>query len=339
MNVNHGKRERINRILRMHSNHYEQISILKAGDIGAVIGLKLVSTGETLADENFPAALESMDFPEPVISVSIEPKTLSDQDQLSAALANLIKEDPTFTVKENEETGQLIISGMGELHLDILVTRILEEYRVAANVGNPQVTYRETITLCKTHSESYQRTLAGKVHEAEVTLRVEPVKRGGGNRFESEVDSKRLPQNLQEAVRRGVESAFPSGITLGYPCIDVKAVLTDVKYNDLTVSEIALETAASLGLDKACREAGPVLLEPVMEVGIMCPADKVGDVISSLTQRGGHVERMDSRPSCELIIAKAPLVKMFGYTTVLRSLTQGRGTFSMEFSHFEKKLQ
>lgn len=331
------KRARVNRLLRMHANHHEQISELKAGDIGVAIGLKLARTGETLTDEGYPAALETMDFPEPVISVSIEPKTISDQDKLKVALDNLIKEDPTFAVKENEETGQLIISGMGELHLDVLVTRILEEYRVEANIGNPQVTYRETISVKKTHTEAYQRTLAGRDHEAAVTLRVESLPRGEGNLFESEVDAGKLPKGLQEAVRRGVESAFPSGIVLGYPCVDIKAVFVDVSYNETTVSDIALEAAASLGFDKACREASPILLEPVMEVGVMCPSEKVGDVMSSLSQRGGHVESLDSRPSYELVKAKAPLVNMFGYSTALRSLTQGRGTFSMEFSHFAEK--
>jgi elongation factor G len=337
MNVNDKKRERVNRLLRMHANHHEQISELKAGDIGVAIGLKFVRTGETLASEGYPVILENMEFPEPVISVAIEPKTLSDQDKLRAALENLKKEDPTFGVSENEETGQLIISGMGELHLDVLVTRVLEEYKVDANVGNPQVTYRETITTVSEHTETYQRTLAGKDHAATVKIRVEPRRRGEGNLFISEVGKSVLPASFQDAVKRGVEAAFPSGIVMGYPCVDIQATLLDVKFNEANASEIAFETAASLGFDSACRNASPTLLEPVMEVDVMCPSEQVGDVISNLSQRGGHVESMESRPSYELVRAKAPLVNMFGYSTTLRSLTQGRGTFSMEFSHFARK--
>lgn len=335
--VNDHKRERVNRLMRMHANHHEQISELRAGDIGVAIGLKSARTGETLASEGYPVILENMEFPEPVISVAIEPKTMSDQDKLRSALENLRKEDPTFAVTENDETGQLIISGMGELHLDVLVTRVLEEYKVAANVGKPQVTYRESVSSTATHSETYQRTLAGKDHEATVTLKVEPRKRGEGNLFESQVSASKLPANFQEAVRRGIEASFPSGIVMGYPSVDVKVTLTNAKFQEANASDIAYETAASLGYDSACRKAFPLLLEPVMEVDVMCPAEQVGDVISNLSQRGGHVESMESRPSYELVRAKAPLVNMFGYSTTLRSLTQGRGTFSMEFSHFAEK--
>ncbi len=333
-NANDRKRDRVNRLLRMHANHHEQINRIEAGDIGVAIGLKTARTGITLADEGCPVALESMDFPEPVISVSIESKTYSEQNKLKGALSNLLKEDPTFAVTDNEETGQLIISGMGELHLEVLINRILEEYRIDANIGNPQVTYRETITAEYIHSETYHRNLAGKEHEATVTLRVCPQQRGKGNQFDSEVKTNDVPQAFQDAVKRGVESAFASGIVMGYPCVDIKASLIDVAYSESTVSEIALEAAASLGFDKACREAKPILLDPVMEVDVMCPSDKVGDVINSLGMRGGHVESMDSRPLYELIKSKVPLVNMFGYSTNLRNLTQGRGSFTMEFSHF-----
>ena len=335
--VNDRKRERVNRLLRMHANHHEQISELRAGDIGVAMGLKQARTGETLASEGYPVILEDMKFPEPVISVAIEPKTMSDQEKLRSSLENLRKEDPTFAVKENEETGQLIISGMGELHLDVLVTRVLEEYKVAANVGKPQVTYRESVTKSFTHTETYQRALAGKEHEATVTLKVEPRKRGEGNHFESELTGGKLPANFQVAVRRGVEASFLSGIIMGYPSVDIKVTLTDAKFQEICASEIAFEAAASLGYDSACRNASPILLEPVMEVDVMCPGEQVGDVISNLSQRGGHIESMESRPLYELVKAKAPLVNMFGYSTTLRSLTQGRGTFSMEFSHFADK--
>jgi len=338
LNVNGKKRERVNRLLRMHANHHEQISELKAGDIGVAIGLKFARTGETLASEGYPVILENMEFPEPVISVAIEPKTMSDQSKLKNALDNLRREDPTFAVKENEETGQLIISGMGELHLDVLVTRVLEEYKVEANVGKPQVTYRESVTKEIIHTETYQRTLAGKEHAASVTLKVEPRNRGEGNIFVSELGTGKLPAILQDAVRRGIEASFPSGIVMGYPSVDLKVTLTDAVFQELTASEIAFEAASSLGYDSACRKAGPILLEPIMEVDVMCPSEQVGDVISNLSQRGGHVDSMESRPSYELVKAKAPLVNMFGYSTTLRSLTQGRGTFSMEFSHFAKKM-
>jgi len=337
LNVNGKKRERINRLLRMHANHHEQISELRAGDIGVAIGMKFARTGETLASEGYPVILENMDFPEPVISVAIEPKTMSDQSKLKNALENLRREDPTFGVKENEETGQLIISGMGELHLDVLVTRVLEEYKVEANVGKPQVTYRESITKLINHTETYQRTLAGKEHAATVILQIEPRKRGEGNLFETAVSTGKLPKNFQEAVRRGIEASFPSGIVMGYPAVDVKVTLLDAVFQELTASEIAFEAASSLGYDSACRKANPILLEPIMEVDVMCPSEQVGDVISNLSQRGGHVDSMESRISYELVKAKAPLVNMFGYSTTLRSLTQGRGTFSMEFSHFAKK--
>ena len=337
LNVNGKKRERVNRLLRMHANHHEQISELRAGDIGVAIGMKFARTGETLASEGYPVILENMEFPEPVISVAIEPKTMSDQSKLKNALDNLRREDPTFAVKENDETGQLIISGMGELHLDVLVTRVLEEYKVEANVGKPQVTYRESITKAVSHSETYQRTLAGKEHAATITLQVEPRDRGEGNYFESSLSTGKLPANFQEAVRRGIEASFPSGIVMGYPAVDVKVTLTGVVFQELTASEIAFEAASSLGYDAACRKASPVLLEPIMEVDVMCPSEQVGDVISNLSQRGGHVDSMESRPSYELVKAKAPLVNMFGYSTTLRSLTQGRGTFSMEFSHFATK--
>ncbi len=337
LNVNAGKKERINRLLRMHANHHEQISELKAGDIGVAVGLKMSRTGETVASDKHPLILENMQFPEPVISVAIEPKTLSDQDKLRSALENLKKEDPTFAVSENEETGQLIISGMGELHLDVLVTRVLEEYKVAASVGNPQVSYRETVTSTVEHTETYQKTLAGKEHMASVTLKVEPQPRGKGNIFESGLGTGKLPAPFQDAVRRGIDGSFPSGISMGYPCVDVKVTLVDALFDEASSSEIAFEAASSLGFDEACRNASPVLLEPVMELDVMCPSEQVGDVISNLTQRGGQVESMESRPAYELVKAKAPLATMFGYSTTLRSLTQGRGTFSMEFSHFEPK--
>jgi len=337
MNINKKKRERVNRLIRMHSNTHEQISSIHAGDIAVVIGMKNAQTGDTIGSEGYPVLLEKMDFPAPVISVAIEPKTMSDQDKLKAALDSLKMEDPTFTAKENDETGQLIISGMGELHLDVLVTRVLSEYKVAANIGKPQVTYRESITEVITHTETFSKVLGGKEHSAEITLKLEPVERGKGNTFTSEIRKTQLPEEFQKAVEAGVISSMTSGTLMGYETIDIGVTLIDANYNELTASELAFQTVAALGFDNGCRKASPILLEPVMNVDIMCPADYVGDVISSLTQRGGLVSSIESRPAFEMVISQAPLVKMFGYTTTLRSQTQGRGTFAMEFSHFEKK--
>ncbi len=337
MNANKRKRERINRLLRMHSNQPEQIQKVQAGDIAVIVGMKLAQTGDTICSEGFPVLLEDMDFPEPVISVAIEPKTMSDQDKLKGVLDTLQKEDPTFKVQENEETGQLIISGMGELHLDVLVTRITNDFKVAANVGKPQVSYRESVTMTVEHREKFSRILAGKENTADITLLVEPRDRGSGNSFSNEVSKNKLPAEMAAAVERGVLNAMQSGTLMGYGTIDIGVTLKDAAFSDLTSSELAFETAGALGFDNACRKAEPVLLEPIMEVDIMCPSEYVGDVISQLTQRGGMVSSMESRPAFELVKAQAPLVKMFGYTTSLRSQTQGRGTFSMEFSHFARK--
>ncbi|MDC7232225.1 MAG: elongation factor G [Spirochaetales bacterium] len=337
MNANKRKRERINRLLRMHSNHHEQINSVSAGDIAVIVGMKMAQTGDTICSEGFPVILENMDFPEPVISVAIEPKTMSDQDKLRSVLDTLQKEDPTFKVKENDETGQLIISGMGELHLDVLVTRITNDYKVEANVGKPQVSYRESITETVSHKEEFNRVLAGKENKAVITLKVESLSRGSGNTFTNEVAKNKLPAEMAAAVERGVMNAMQSGTLMGYATIDIGVTLTEAEYDEVNSSELAFETAGALGFDNACRKASPVLLEPVMEVDIMCPAEYVGDVISQLTQRGGMVSSMESRPAFELVKAQAPMVKMFGYTTALRSQTQGRGTFSMEFSHFAAK--
>ena len=336
-NMNKRKRERINRILRMHSNTSEDLSSLSAGDIGVIIGMKEAQTGDTIGSEGHQVLLESMHFPEPVISVAIEPKTMSDMDKLKKTLNNLTREDPTFTVKENEDTGQLIISGMGELHIDVLVTRITREFKLDAKIGNPQVSYRESISTTNEHTEKFHKVVAGKENTAVVTLRVEILERGSGNQYRSEVSETVLPREFQDAVRRGVENSFSSGIMYGYPCIDVGVTLTGVEFSDLTSTAFAFEAAAAMGYDNACREASPVLLEPVMNVNVLCPKDFIGEVINNITTRGGMVNSLESRPAIEHINAQAPLSKMFGYSTVLRSLTQGRGTFSMEFSHFAPK--
>lgn len=337
MNVNKKKRERVNRILRMHSNHYDQINQIKAGDIAVIIGMKLAQTGDSLGSEGLPLLLESMEFPEPVISVAIEPSTMSDQDKLRGVLENLQKEDPTFNVTENSETGQLVISGMGELHLDVLVTRIIKDYKVEAKVGQPQVSYRETITQKVSHTEVFNRTIAGKENYAELTLEFTPLERGSGNQFHSEVSSSKLPSEYQKAVENGVLNALQSGTLMGYSMIDVGVGLISAEFDENRASEVAYEAVASLGTDNGCSKAKPVLLEPIMHVDINCPSEFVGEVISSITQRGGMVSSMESKSSGETVKAQAALSKMFGYTTVLRSQTQGRASFSMEFSHFAPK--
>jgi elongation factor G len=336
-NVGKKKRERANRILRMHSNKSEPLEELGAGDIGVVIGMKLAQTGDTIGSEGWPVVLEKMQFPEPVISVSIEPRTMSEQEKLKEILALLSKEDPTFTTRENEETGQLIISGMGELHLEVLVTRILKEYNVSAKVGNPQVTYRESISGAVERTEEFSRIIAGKENAAALTLRVEPLKRGTGNKYICEARNKDIPDAVYEAIERGVRGAFSSGIVLGYPSIDVGVTVTDIGYSELSGTEFAYEACASMGVDEACREAGPVLLEPIMAVDLVSPKEFVGDVISLVTQQGGQVMSMDSKSAADEVKAQAPMAKMFGFMTSLRSVSQGRATFTMEFSHFEKK--
>ncbi|MDR0315706.1 MAG: elongation factor G [Treponema sp.] len=342
-NTGKKKRERANRILRMHSNKSEPMDELAAGDIGVIIGMKLAQTGDTVGSEGWPVILEKMQFPEPVISVSIESKTISDQDKLKDILALLAKEDPTFTTRENEETGQLIISGMGELHLDVLVTRILKEYKVGAKVGNPQVTYRESISIAGERSEHFSRVIAGKENAAGLTLKVEPARRGAGNKYicgvkgSSGRDS--IPEEIFDAVERGINGAFASGIVMGYPCIDVVATLTDIQYSEISGTEFAFEACASMALDEACRGAAPILLEPIMAVDLASPHEFAGEVMSLVTQRGGHILSMNSKVEISEIKAQAPMAKMFGFMTALRSVSQGRAGFSMEFSHFEKKSE
>jgi elongation factor G len=333
-NVDKKKRERINRLLRMHANRSEQMEEIEAGDVAVVVGFKVAQTGDTIGSEHFPVILERMQFPVPVISVAIEPRTLSERAKLEAALRQLEKEDPTFTVKENEETGQLIISGMGELHLDVLVRRVTEDFKVQAKVGQPQVSYRESIGTTATHRERYHRVLAGKENSADVTLQVRRMEQGTGNRFTNALPPDRLPRELAEAVSRGVTSAFSSGIVYGYPVIDVGATLVDAQYNPNSSTALAFEAAASLGFDAACRKAGPVLLEPVMKVDILVPKEYLGEVLGNLTSRKADILKIESRPGVEHIHAHVPLATMFGYSTSLRSATQGRATFTMEFSHF-----
>ena len=337
-NVGKRKRERANRILRMHSNKSEAMDELAAGDIGVIIGMKLAQTGDTVGSEGWPVLLDTMQFPEPVISVSLEPRTISEGDKLKEILEILSREDPTFTAKENEETGQLIISGMGELHLDVLVTKILKDYGLKARVGNPQVTYRESITKTVERTEHFSRTIAGKENAAVLSLKLEPLKRGTGNRYVCMARNKtRIPDEIFEAVERGIKGAMSSGIIMGYPCIDIGATLTEIEYSEVTGTEAAFEACANIGFDNAARDADPFLLEPIMAVDLFSPKEFVGDVISLMTQRGGQVLSMDSKGQNDQVKAAAPMAKMFGFMTSLRSVSQGRANFSMEFSHFERK--
>ncbi|MDR2575603.1 MAG: elongation factor G [Treponema sp.] len=335
-NIGKKKRERANRILRMHSNKSDAMDELSAGDIGVIIGMKLAQTGDTIGSEGWPVLLEKMQFPEPVISVSIEPRTISEQDKLKDILSILSKEDPTFTTRDNEETGQLIISGMGELHLDVLVTRILKEYNLSAKVGKPQVTYRESISVLAERTENFSRVIAGKENVAGVTLSVEPAERGKGNKYSCAVKNSEIPEEIYSAIERGITGAFASGIIMGYPCIDITVTVTGISYSE-NGTEFAFEACASMAFDEACRAASPILLEPIMAVNLTSPHEFVGEVMGLVTQRGGQIFNMDARADIDEIKAQAPMAQMFGFMTSLRSVSQGRASFSMEFSHFEKK--
>ena len=337
-NINKKKRERVNRLLRMHANHSQQIDAVEAGDIAVMIGLKGSRTGDSLGVEAFPILLEKMHFPEPVISVAIEPRTLSERKKLAEALEVLAIEDPTFSVKENEETGELIISGMGELHLDVLVTRIFREFKVEARVGKPQVSYRETISADITRTEKYHRMIAGKEHSATITIRVAPLKRGEGNTFTSALPEDALPEELVAAVERGVMAAFGSGVIYGYPALDIEVTLVDAEYHPTTSTPIAFQAAGATAFDSACRTANPILLEPIMAVDALTPSEFLGEVIGNFNARQGVILNVESKPGADHVKAQAPLASLFGFSTALRSATQGRATFTMEFSHFAEKV-
>lgn len=336
-NVGKKKRERVNRILRMHSNKSEQMDCVEAGDIAVFIGLKFAQTGDTIGSEGMPILLENMHFPEPVISVSIEPKTMSEREKLKETLEILSREDPTFTSREDSETGQLIISGMGELHIDVLVTRMISDFKVQARVGNPQVTYRESVTATIEHTEVFNKVLGGKENTASVTLRVEQLPRGSGNQYRCEVKKGQVPQDVFDVIEQAILGSFSSGIQYGYPCADVGVTLTAIDYSELTSTLFAFTSAANIGFDEACMKASPELLEPIMQVDILCPKDFVGEAMSQITQRGGMISSLESKPSIEVVHAEAPMAKMFGFSTSLRSVTQGRASFGMTFSHFEVK--
>ncbi|MGP1588074.1 MAG: elongation factor G [Treponemataceae bacterium] len=335
-NVGKKKRERINRILRMHSNKNEPIDCVEAGDIAVFIGLKFAQTGDTLGSEGMPVLLEDLNFPEPVISVSIEPETLSDKDKLKETLEILSKEDPTFTSRDDPETGQLIISGMGELHLDVLVTRMRDDFKVNARVGKPQVTYRESITSSCDHSVVYDKNIGGKQNFAQISIHVKH-NENAGNSYICNVKKGEIPGEIFDAIQSGITNSFGSGIQYGYPCTDIAVTITDIKYDPLTATTFAFEACAVQAFDEACKLSNPEILEPVMSVDILSPQEFVGDAMNLIIQRGGIIQSQESKPNTEIIYAQAPMSGMFGFSTSLRSVTQGRGSFSMEFSHFQVK--
>jgi len=336
-NTNKKKRERINRLFRMHSNRQEPIEILEAGDIGAIVGFKIAQTGDTLGTEGLPLVLESMHFPEPVISSALEPKTLSDREKLKLVLDLVSQEDPTFFWKEDKETGEIIISGMGELHLDVVTTRIKSDYKLDARMGKQQVTYRESITKLVNHSQKFSKLIGGKEQTASLEFSIKPALRGQGNNFTSKIRPGVVPEDILKGIQQSIEASFSSGIQFGYPCIDIEYILLAIQHNPETDTLFAYEALASQSFDTAAGLADPVLLEPIMRIDIMTPKEYLGEVISGVTMRSGLVQEIESRTSIEHIKAQAPLEKMFGYSTALRSVTQGRGTFAMEFSHFSPR--
>ena len=337
LNINKKKRERVNRILRMHADEGEPLNEVCAGDIAVFVGLKLAQTGDSVGSEGFPVLLEKPVFPQPVISVSLEPESMSERDKMNETLQILSKEDPTFTYHEDSETGQLIISGMGELHLDVLVTRMKDDFGVQCRVGAPQVTYREAVTSSADCTESFSKVLGGKENTAGITVHVEPREQGAGNSYSCTVRDNNIPEEIYEAVENGFRSSLDSGINYGYPCTDTAVTVTGITYSEETATTFAFEACAAQAFDKVCNMASPQLLEPVMNVDITCPKEFVGEAMSQMTQRGGMIMGQDSKASGDIIHAQAPMAKMFGFSTNLRSATQGRAGFSMEFSHFQVK--
>ena len=337
LNSTKDRKERIGRIVQMHANHREPREVAYAGDIVALVGFKQVTTGDTLCDPSAPVVLESLDFPEPVIHVAVEPKTKADQDKLSRALQALSEEDPTFRVHGDEETGQTVIGGMGELHLEVLVDRMLREFRVDAHVGKPQVAYRETIRKSVEKVEHrYVRQTGGRGQYGHVVLNLEPTGPGGGYEFVDKITGGVIPKEYIPAVDAGIQDAMQSGVLAGYPVVDLRATLVFGSFHDVDSSEMAFKIAASMCFKEACRRADPVLLEPIMAVEVVTPEDYLGDVIGDLSSRRGRVEGMDQRGSNHVVRAEVPLAEMFGYATDLRSRTQGRATYTMQFKSYQE---
>ncbi|HMC82407.1 MAG TPA: elongation factor G [Candidatus Polarisedimenticolia bacterium] len=334
LNVSRGRRERIGRLLQMHANEREEIEAIYAGDIAACVGLKNVTTGETICDEKHPILLEPMDFPEPVIAVAIEPKTKADQEKLGGALGKLAQEDPTFKIHTDPDTAQTIISGMGELHLEIITDRLVREFNIGVSVGKPQVAYKETIRRPAKAEGKYIRQTGGRGQYGHVKLALEPLPPGGGFVFENEIVGGAIPKEFIKPVEMGIREAMQNGILAGFEMKDVKVMLYDGSYHDVDSSEMAFKIAGSMAFKEAAAHAGPVLLEPIMSVEVVVPEQYMGEVIGDLNSRRGRVEHMEARAGSQVITAKVPLSEMFGYTTDLRSATQGRATHTMHFSHY-----
>jgi len=335
-NSTKGKRERIGRLLRMHANHREEVDEVRTGDIAAAVGLKDTGTGDTLCDDNNPIVLESMEFPEPVIDVAIEPKTKQDQEKMGIALQKLSEEDPTFKIHTNPETGQTIISGMGELHLEIITDRLLREFKVDAIVGKPQVAYKETIKTAVKAEGKFVRQSGGRGQYGHVWLEIEPLERGQGYEFVNKIVGGVVPKEYIPAVDAGVREALETGVLAGYPTVDVRVTLFDGSYHEVDSSEMAFKIAGSMGFKAGAKKANPVLLEPIMKVEVHVPEEFMGDIIGDINSRRGRIEGMEPRSGVQIIRGYVPLSEMFGYATDLRSRTQGRGTYVMQFSHYEE---
>jgi len=335
-NSTKGKRERIGRIVQLHANHREEIKEVYTGDIAAIVGLKDTTTGDTLCDEENAVILESMEFPEPVINVAIEPKTKAGQDKMGIALQKLAEEDPTFRTYTDVETGQTIIAGMGELHLDIIVDRMMREYKVEANVGKPQVAYKETIRRKVQVEGKFVRQSGGKGQYGHVWLEIEPKEPGTGFEFVNKIVGGVIPKEYIPAVQRGVEEATMNGVLGGYPVLDVKVTLYDGSYHEVDSSEMAFKIAGSMAFKEGMKKADPVLLEPIMKVEVTVPEEYMGDVLGDINSRRGRIEGMEARSGAQVIRGFVPLSEMFGYATDLRSRTQGRAVYSMETDHFEE---
>ncbi|MBI4093259.1 MAG: elongation factor G, partial [Candidatus Kerfeldbacteria bacterium] len=335
LNASNGKQERIGRIVRLHANHREEVKDVYSGDIAAAVGLKVTSTGHTLCDPNHPIVLESINFPEPVIHIAIEPKTKQDQEKMGLALARLAEEDPTFRVRSDEETSQTIISGMGELHLEIIVDRMKREFGVAASVGKPQVAYRETITKTAEAEGKYIRQSGGRGQYGHCWLRLEPLKPGQGYEFVDEVKGGVIPKEYIQPVNKGAREAMDRGVVAGYPMVDLQVAVFDGTYHEVDSSEAAFKIAASMAFQAAAKKAKPVLLEPIMKVEVVTPEKFMGDVIGDLNSKRASIKEMRNRAQMKVVDADVPLAEMFGYATSLRSMTQGRASYTMEFSRYE----
>ncbi len=335
LNSSRGRRERIGRLLKMHANKREEIKEVYAGDIAAAVGLRDTRTGDTLSDDAKPVILESIEFPDPVIDIAIEPKTKADQEKLGTSLAKLATEDPSFRVRSDKETGQTIIAGMGELHLEIIVDRLLREFKVDANVGKPQVAYRETVRKTVNNEHKFVRQTGGRGQYGHVLLRIEPREPGAGFEFKDEVKGGTVPREYIPAVEKGIREALDSGVLAGYPVVDIGVALYDGSYHEVDSSEMAFKIAASICFKEACQKASPVILEPIMAVEVVVAEEFMGDVIGNLSGRRGKIQGMEPRGGAQVIASEVPLKEMFGYATELRSMTQGRATYTMQFAHYE----